>query len=103
MARVAIRVSVSPAMLGGGDESSWSAPEQKPRPTPVRITTRTSLSAAAASSASCSGTISSNDIEFIRSGRFSVTTRTCGRGSSTITYDMCSPCWVTLRCQGHQK
>ena len=42
--RVAMRVSVSPAMLGGGAECWVSAPEQKPLPVPVRTTTPVSLS-----------------------------------------------------------
>jgi len=85
MARVAMRVSVRPAMLGGGVASFWSAPEQKPRPTPVRITTPVSLSAATCWSASCSGTTSSKAIEFMRSGRSITITLVPARGFSMRT------------------
>jgi hypothetical protein len=82
IARVAIRVSVSPAMFGGGSDSCVSAPEQKPRPTPVRTTHHVSLSCATSASASCSGTTCSNAIEFMRSGRSITITLVCGRGFS---------------------
>ena len=82
IARVAMRVSVSPAMLGGGSVSCVSAPEQKPRPSPVRITHHVSLSRATSASASWSGTTSSNAIEFMRSGRSITITLMWGRGFS---------------------
>ena len=72
-------------MFGTMPASSRSAPEQKPWPAPVSTTTRTSLSWLSASSASRSGIITSNAIAFMRSGRFSVTSATSGRGLSTRT------------------
>ena len=71
---------VRPAMFGNTPAFVWSAPEQKPRPAPVTTTTRTSLSLLTASSVSRNGTITSNAIAFMRSGRFSVMSATCGRG-----------------------
>ena len=63
----------------------WSAPEQKPLPAPVSTTARTSLSSEISRSRSRNGTITSNDIEFIRSGRFRVTRATPGAGWSSST------------------
>ena len=81
-----MRVSVIPAMFGGGPPSLLvSAPEQKPRPLPVSTTQVVSLSSATKSNALRSGTISSNAIEFIRSGRLRVITVVCGRGLSIRT------------------
>ena len=85
MARMASRDRVRPSAWGGTPASSRSRPEQKPSPLPVRITTQQSLSRPAASRASRSGMIVSKDMAFIRSGRFSVICRTCGRGSVTST------------------
>ena len=85
MACVAMRVSVSPSMLGGGSLAWVSAPEQNPRPSPVRITQVVSWSSATSARASCSGTISSKAIEFMRSGRARVITAVCGRGRSMRT------------------
>ena len=67
---------VRPAMFGIVPASSRSAPEQKPCPAPVRTTTLVSLSRLTSSSASRSGIITSKAMEFMRSGRFSVTSAT---------------------------
>ena len=75
-------------MFGTMPESSRSAPEQNPCPAPVSTTTRTSLSWLNVSSASRSGIVTSNAIAFMRSGRFSVTSVTRGRGFSITMNDM---------------
>ncbi len=54
----------------------------------MTTTTRQSLSRLISRSASRSGIITSNAIAFIRSGRLSVTSVTCGRGVSTWMYDI---------------
>ena len=72
-------------MLGGGMVSRVSAPEQKPLPVPVSTTHVMSLSASISSNTAASGTINSNAIEFIRSGRFIRMTAVPGRGRSTRT------------------
>ena len=102
MERWAIVVRVSPAMLGMTPASSRSAPEQNAPPAPVRTTTRVSLSSLASSSASRNGIITSNAMAFMRSGRFSVISVTCGRGLSTRTYPMAvsAPCRACRRCDG---
>ena len=96
-ARWAMVVGVSPSMCGMVPDTFWSAPEQKPSPAPVTITTRVSLSLATASSCSLNGSITSNAIAFIRSGRLSVITVTCGTGLSTMTNDTVSPRKTTDR------
>ena len=88
---------VSPATLGIVPGSSRSAPEQNPWPAPVRTTTRVSLSRLTSSSASRSGIITSNAMEFMRSGRFNVTSATWGRGFSMSTNGMEQ---VLLACLG---
>ena len=74
-------------MFGGAPLFSRSAPEEKPWPAPVRMTTRLSLSRLTSRSASRSGTITSNDMAFMRSGRFSVIRVTEGRGLSISMKD----------------
>ena len=69
---------VSPSMCGTEPADLWSAPEENPRPAPVSTTARTELSWVSSSSTPLSGTMTSNAIEFIRSGRFSVTSATFG-------------------------
>ncbi len=86
-ARWAIVVGVSPSMWGMEPDVFWSAPEQKPSPAPVMMTTRVSLSLATASSCSLKGSMTSNAMAFMRSGRFNVMTVTCGTGFSTMTKD----------------
>ncbi len=88
IARSAMVGAVRPAMFGSTPALVWSAPEQNPRPAPVTTRTRTSLSLLTASSVSRKGTITSNAIAFMRSGRFSVMSATCGRGWSSSTNDM---------------
>src|SRR6266516_3330881 len=80
--RRAIEDRVSPAMFGIVPDSSRSAPEQNPSPAPVTTTTRVSLSALTSSRAARNGIITSNAIAFMRSGRLSVISETCGRGFS---------------------
>src|SRR5690349_17226858 len=76
---------VSPSTYGGTPADSWSAPEQKPRPAPVITTARRELSCPRSTSCSRNGTITSNAIAFIRSGRLRVTTATSGTGRVTRT------------------
>ena len=75
-------------MFGTIPPPTRSAPEQNPCPAPVSTTTRHSLSRLISRRASRSGTITSNAIAFMRSGRFSVTSVTCGRGFSITMNDM---------------
>jgi len=56
-----------------------------PRPAPVSTTARIALSSPSDRSESRSGTMTSNDIEFMRSGQLRVTTATSGRGRSIRT------------------
>ncbi len=88
IARRAMLVRCNPAMLGTIPPPTRSAPEQNPCPAPVSTTTRHSLSRLISRRASRSGTITSNAIAFMRSGRFSVTCVTCGRGFSITMNDM---------------
>ena len=86
MARSATVAWVSPVVFGIRPRSPlWSAPEQNPRPAPVRTTARTSLSSEISRSRSRNGTITSNDIEFIRSGRFRVSRAMPGAERSSNT------------------
>ena len=71
-ARRAIPVRCSPSMWGGAPAPTRSAPEQNPGPAPVTTTARQSLSTLVASSCSRNGTMTSNAMAFIRSGRLSV-------------------------------
>ena len=79
IALVAMPLRPSPSMLGGGMVSRVSAPEQKPLPVPVSTTQVMPLSASISSNTAASGTMSSNAIEFIRSGRFIRMTAVPGR------------------------
>ncbi len=72
-------------MWGTEPADLWSAPDEKPRPAPVSTITRVALSYVNSSRTLLSGTMTSNAIEFIRSGRFSVTSATFGRGWPTRT------------------
>ena len=86
MARVAMRVSVRPAMLGGGvDVLLVGARAEAAARCRSGSRTPVSLSAATAASASCSGTTSSKAIEFMRSGRSITITLVRGRGFSMRT------------------
>src|SRR3954451_24636255 len=87
---------VSASMWGSEPADLWSAPDENPRPAPVSTTARTSLSWVSSSSTFFNGTMTSNAIEFIRSGRFRVTNATCGRGRSTRTKEFCSVTRCTL-------
>jgi hypothetical protein len=92
MARSAMPDRPRPSMLGGTPESSRSAPEQNPRSTPVITQTRIWLSRPTDSMASRNGTITSNDMAFIRSGRLSRIIATWGRGVVISTYAMARAC-----------
>ena len=81
-------VRFKPAMFGTIPPPTRSAPEQNPWPAPVSTTTRQSLSRLISRSASRNGIITSNAIAFMRSGRLSVTSVTCGRGFSISMKDM---------------
>ena len=81
-------VRFRPAMFGTMPPPTRSAPEQNPWPAPVSTTTRQSLSRLISRSVSRSGIITSNAIAFMRSGRLSVTSVTCGRGFSISMKDM---------------
>ena len=85
MARRAMPGRVSPSKMSIQPGSSRSAPAQKPRPFPVMITTRQSLSKLTAFKASLNGTMTSNAMAFMRSGRLRVICVTWGRGFSTRT------------------
>ncbi|SKV42907.1 Uncharacterised protein [Mycobacteroides abscessus subsp. abscessus] len=85
MERNAIVGWVSPPICGMGPADFWSAPEQKPLPAPVMTTARTSLSWLISTSICLKGSITSNAMAFIRSGRFRVTRAISGRGRSTRT------------------
>src|SRR4051812_1601795 len=87
-ARRAMLVRFRPSMLGTMPPPTRSAPEQNPWPAPVSTTTRHSLSTLISRSASRNGIITSNAIAFMRSGRLSVTSVTCGRGFSIWMNDM---------------
>src|SRR5580704_7208231 len=88
MERKAMVGSVNPSMLGMVPGFSWSAPEQNPRPAPVMTTIRTSLSLPISRKASRKGIMTSKAMAFMRSGRLSVTTATCGWGLVISVKDM---------------
>ena len=71
-------------------------PRRTPRPAPVRTTARQERSAAIARSSSCSASHSSEVIAFSCSGRFSVSRRTCGAGSSTSSSSAIAASYVLL-------
>ena len=87
---------VRPSTCGTAPADLWSAPEENPRPAPVSTIARTELSYDSSSSALFSGTMTSKAIEFMRSGRLSVTSATCALGRSTRTNGAGFCCSVTL-------